>query len=75
MPIANTPNGGEVVPGSGGVRKVRWGKEGAGKRGVIRVIYFNSSHEDTWLLTMYAQNERESIPAHELKKIKEAIDA
>ena len=72
--IANNPESGEVVPGSGGVRKVRWGKAGAGKRGGVRVVYFNSADEETWLLTMFAKNERENIPAHELKKIKEAID-
>ena len=72
--IAGNPNAGNVVPGSGGVRKIRWGKEGGGKQGGVRVIYFNSSDEKTWLLTMYAKNERENIPAHELKKIKEAIN-
>jgi hypothetical protein len=72
--IANNPKAGEVVPGSGGVRKIRWSKTGAGKRGGVRVIYFNSSQEETWLLTMYVKNERENIPAHELKKIREAIN-
>ena len=72
--IASTPDAGEVVPGSGGVRKIRWGKEGAGKRGGVRVIYFNSANKETWLLTMYAKSERENISAHELKKIKEAIN-
>ena len=65
---------GEVVPGSGGVREIRWGKEGAGKRGGVRDIYFNSTNKETWLLTMYAKSERENISAHELKKIKEAIN-
>ena len=72
--IANDPEAGEVVPGSGGVRKIRWDKGGAGKRGGVRVVYFNSAAEKTWLLTLYAKNERENIPAHELKKIKEAIN-
>ena len=72
--IANNPEAGEVVPRSGGVRKVRGGKEGAGKRGGVRVIYFNSAAEETWLLTLYAKSERENIPAHELKRIKEAIN-
>lgn len=72
--IASTPSAGEVVPGSGGVRKIRWGKEGVGKRDGVRVIYFNRANRETWLLTMYAKNERENIPAHELKKIKEAIN-
>ncbi len=72
--IANNPEAGEVVSGSGGVRKIRWGKDGAGKRGGVRVVYFNSAAEETWLLTLYAKNERESIPAHELKRIREAIN-
>ena len=72
--IANNPKAGEVVPGSGGVRKIRWSKTGAGKRGGVRVIYFNSSQDETWLLTMYVKNERENIPAQELKKIREAIN-
>ena len=53
--IANNPKAREVVPGSGGVRKIRWSKTGAGKRGGVRVIYFNSSQEETWLLTMYVK--------------------
>jgi len=72
--IANNPKAGEVVTGSGGVRKIRWSKTGAGKRGGVRVIYFNSSQDETWLLTMYVKNERENIPAQELKKIREAIN-
>jgi len=45
----------------------------SGKRGGVRVIYFNSQSNKTWLLTLCAKNEREIIPAHELKIIKEAI--
>lgn len=71
--IATTPWAGEVIPGSGGVRKVRWRNNSSGKRGGVRVIYFNRSRNTTWLLTLYAKNERETVPAHELKKIKEAI--
>lgn len=38
--LARDPEAGAVVPGSGGVRKVRWGMAGRGKRGGVRVIYF-----------------------------------
>ncbi len=73
--IARNPFSGDTVPGSGGFRKVRWGKEGKGKRGGVRVIYFfQSATDQVWLLKMYGKNERENIPAHELKQIKEAID-
>ena len=72
--IAVNPHAGDVIPGSGGVRKIRWSKQGSGKRGGVRIIYFNNADEETWLLTMYAKNERENIPANELKRIKEAIN-
>ena len=38
--IAEHPTAGDVVPGSGGIRKVRWGRSGSGKSGGVRVIYF-----------------------------------
>ena len=73
--ISQNPDAGSVVKGSGGVRKVRWGRSGAGKRGGVRVIYYNQfQHEEIWLLTLYAKNERSTIPAQELKLIKEVIE-
>ena len=69
------PEAGAIVPGSGGVRKLRWGSEGRGKRGGLRVIYFlRSAREELWLLTIYGKNVREDIPAHLLRQIKETID-
>lgn len=63
------------MPGSGGVRKVRWTQPGRGKRGGIRVIYYAKTREGViWMLTIYAKSEEESIPAHVLRKIKEEID-
>ena len=38
--IARNPEAGDLIPASGGVRKVRWGRRGSGKRGGVRVIYF-----------------------------------
>ena len=73
--IAANPRAGEVVTGSGGVRKIRWSRGNRGKSGGVRIVYFNSSRDVIWLLTLYSKNERETIPAHELKRIKEAIDA
>ena len=72
--IANNSNAGVVIPGSGGVRKIRWSRQGSGKRGGVRIIYCNNSDYETWLLAMDDKNERENIPAHELKKIREAIN-
>ena len=72
--IAN-PEAGDVIRGSGGVRKMRWGVAGRGKRGGVRVIYYLRLRQGVvWMLTMYAKNEADSIPASVLKKIKEELD-
>jgi hypothetical protein len=69
------PELGEVVPGTGGIRKMRWGVAGRGKRGGIRVIYFlRTKQEEIWLLTLYAKNVIEKISAHILRQIKDEID-
>jgi mRNA-degrading endonuclease RelE of RelBE toxin-antitoxin system len=68
------PERGDIVPGSGGVRKVRWAMTGRGKRGGVRVIYYWKQRDDEiWLLTIYAKNEASTIPGHILKKIAEEI--
>jgi mRNA-degrading endonuclease RelE of RelBE toxin-antitoxin system len=73
--LADNPDAGDVIRGSGGVRKLRWGISVRGKRGGIRVIYYLRSRQgEIWRLTLYAKNEAESIPGHVLKKIKEEID-
>ena len=69
------PRIGDVIPGSGGVRKMRWRVAGRGKRGGIRVIYFvRLTQGQIWLLTLYAKNITDTIPAHVLKQIKAEID-
>jgi hypothetical protein len=73
--LIEDPESGALVPGSGGVRKLRWAQPGRGKRGGIRVIYYAKTREGViWMLTIYAKNEEENIPAHVLRKIKEEID-
>lgn len=72
--VAN-PEAGDVVPRSGGVRKLRWSAAGRGKRGGIRVIYYLRSRQgQVWMLTLDAKSVAENIPAHVLKKIREEID-
>lgn len=64
-----------MIPGSGGVRKLRWRGAGRGKRGGLRVIYFlKLAHGEIWLLSLYAKNEAENISATTLRRIKERID-
>ncbi|MCY4211230.1 MAG: transcriptional regulator [Gammaproteobacteria bacterium] len=73
--LAANPGAGEVIPGSGGCRKVRWGRTGIGKRGGTRVIYFTRlANEEIWLLVIYNKSVRESIPVHILKAIREELE-
>ncbi len=72
--LAQFPEAGDIIPGSGGIRKVRWARSGRGKRGGIRVIYYvQVSGELIWLLTIYAKSSKENIPAHILKALKEEL--
>lgn len=73
--LLQDPEAGAVVPGSGGVRKLRWGVAGRGKRGGLRVIYFLRTQQgQIWMLTIYPKNVAENIPAHVLRQIKDEID-
>ena len=73
--LIDRPERGALIPGSGGVRKLRWSGSGRGKRGGIRVIYYNKVRDGVlFMLTIYAKNEDESIPAHVLRRIKEEVD-
>jgi mRNA-degrading endonuclease RelE of RelBE toxin-antitoxin system len=69
------PESGKVVPGSGGVRKIRWAMAGKGKSGGVRVIYyFKKQDDEIWLLTIYSKNEVENIPSHVLRQIAKEIE-
>jgi mRNA-degrading endonuclease RelE of RelBE toxin-antitoxin system len=69
------PEAGKVVPGSGGIRKVRWAISGRGKSGGVRVIYyFKHQMNEIWLLTIYSKSEIENIPAHILRQIAKEIE-
>ena len=73
--LLGQPDSGDLIRGSGGIRKVRWALPGRGKSGGIRVIYYLRSQQgQIWLLTLYAKNVRDSIPAAVLRKIKGEID-
>jgi len=70
--IARNPEAGEVIPGTGGVRKVRWGKQGRGKRGGTRVIYFFHDRDaPIYLLMVYAKSVREDISPEAKKAVRD----
>ena len=73
--LAANPEVGDIVPGSGGCRKVRWSIAGRGKRGGARIVYFNRlANGEIWLLAIYSKNVTSSIPAHILRSIREEIE-
>jgi mRNA-degrading endonuclease RelE of RelBE toxin-antitoxin system len=56
------PAAGTVIPGTGGVRKLRWAGSGRGKRGGLRVIYYVAAAQSTFLLIfIYAKSEQEDL--------------
>ncbi len=73
--LSSNPNAGDVVRGSGGVRKVRWTRQGSGKSGGVRVIYFNRlANGEIWLVYIYAKSKLDSISGEQLRKVKNEIE-
>lgn len=73
--ISQNPLAGDVIPGAGPLRKVRWSRQGMGKRGGARVIYFNRlANGDVVLLLVYAKAKFDNIRPEVLLKIKEKYD-
>ncbi len=73
--LQQQPDAGDLVRGSGGVRKLRWALPGRGKSGGLRVIYYLRLRQgQIWLLTLYPKDVTDSIPGHLLRKIKAEID-
>jgi hypothetical protein len=69
--IAGNPQVGALIPDTGGVRKIRWIKEGSGKRGGVRVIYFyHDRKRPLYLLMVYAKARREDLSPDEKRMVR-----
>ncbi len=67
--VAYEPTCGDVIPGSGGLRKVRIGRDGIGKRGGTRVVYYFYNEDfPILLLALYAKNEKGDLTAAEKRE-------
>ncbi len=74
--IAEFPSSGDVVPQSGGIRKVRWRRAGKGKSGGVRVIYFTrTAEEEVVLLLIYSKAKTDNITGPKLKEIRRVIES
>lgn len=72
--MMENPEAGQVIPGSGGVRKLRWARQGMGKRGGLRVIYYvRYSPNEFWMLTIYAKAKQENVPPLLLRRLLEVF--
>jgi hypothetical protein len=75
--LANNPEAGDVIQGTGGFRKLRWAdpRRGQGKRGGVRVVYYYFDQDQRiWFLTMYGKNEASDLSAKEKRLLKAAVD-
>jgi len=69
------PLAGDVIQGTGGLRKLRWSANGKGKRGGIRTIYlFITEKSHIHLLTLYAKNEVADLTEQEKKILKSIVE-
>lgn len=73
--LCEHPEAGDLIRGSGGVRKIRWARTGGGKSGGVRVCYYARTRAGQILmLVIYAKSARDSIPGHLLKELKEEME-
>ena len=69
------PTAGDLIKGSGGLRKVRWRSAAGGKRGGIRVIYYwYVSDSEIYLLLAYGKKEKEDLSAKEIKILRTLVE-
>ena len=73
--LAARPGAGDLIEGTGGVRKLRWARDGRGKSSGVRVIYyFHSEAMPLYLLTMFAKNERANLSKAERNELTGLVD-
>ena len=72
--IVVDPKAGDIIPGSGGLRKLRWNVPGRGKRGGTRIIYYWLKPKHAVLmLFLFKKNERSDMTKDQLKKLKQIV--
>jgi mRNA-degrading endonuclease RelE of RelBE toxin-antitoxin system len=75
MELLITPTKGDVIQGTGGLRKIRSSSKGSGKRGGVRIIYYYLDiFNRFYLLTLYAKNEMTDLTAQDKKHLKHFLE-
>lgn len=74
LAIAADPLAGDLIRGSGGLRKLRFGLGARGKRGGVRVVYyFHSERTPAFLLSVFAKNERSDLSQSEIASLRKLV--
>ena len=73
--LAKHPDAGKLIPGSGGMRKIRWAGGGHGKRGGLRLIYYWWVAKDRIsMLLVYPKSEQDDLSADQVKQLRKALE-
>jgi hypothetical protein len=76
LELVQRPTAGSVIPGAGGLRKLRWAMAGRGKRGGARVIYFwHPESARILMLFVYSKNEREDLTAAQRQALRRTVES
>lgn len=73
--LADHPQAGDIMAGTGGVRKLRWHRGGQGKSGGVRVIYYyHDDHMPLYLLTIFAKGDKSNLTKSERNELADLVD-
>jgi hypothetical protein len=69
------PETGDLIPGTGGLRKLRWRMKGTGKRGGLRLIYYWDVPDDSFfMLAIYKKSEKEDLTQQHLRTLRKLVE-
>lgn len=72
--LIHQPDAGDLIKGSGGLRKLRWAAHGRGKSGGIRVIYYWCEAQIMYLLLAYPKNKQDDLSPEQLKILRKVVE-
>lgn len=73
--LVEIPSSGDIIQGSGGIRKIRWAIKGGGKRGGMRIIYYwATSCDQIFMLYAYAKNEHNDLTKDQLSVLRKTVE-
>ena len=72
--LAEEPKAGDVIPGAGGLRKLRWRAKGRGKRGGLRVIYYCCSEDRLYMIFVYVKARQGDLTPEQVKALRAYVE-